>query len=290
MAWRDHRSDPRRASSTSVFPSHPPRRSYFGRVHSTALQLGPLTLHWYGVLVAAGFLVGLWTAGRRAPRAGIAGEKIADLGPWLIVGALLGARMLYVVTYWREQFAGGPVWEIFMIHHGGLVYYGGLVGAALAGIVYARWKKLPLWRVADILAPSIALGYVFGRIGCLMNGCCFGRACDLPWAIRFPENNPLGAPSTPVHPTQIYDSLLNLVLYASLAWLFRRRKFDGQIFALYLMGYAVTRSFVELFRGDYSAEHLRAGLTPAHLVSIVTFAVGAVLFVVLRRGVAVKRG
>jgi phosphatidylglycerol:prolipoprotein diacylglycerol transferase len=258
-------------------------------VHSTALPLGPLTIHWYGVLVAIGFLVGLWTAGRRAPLAGVAGEKIADLGPWLIVGALLGARTLYVISYWDEQFAGGTLWDILNIRLGGLVYYGGLIGAVVACILCARWKRLPLWRVADILAPSIALGYVFGRIGCLMNGCCYGRACALPWAIRFPEGNALNAPTTPVHPTQIYDSLLSLALYAGLAWLFRRRKFDGQVFAFYLMGYAVTRSFVELFRGDYSAEHLHAGLTPAHLVSLATFTAGAVLHFVLRRGAAEKR-
>lgn len=260
-------------------------------MRSIAFNLGPLTIHWYGVLVAVGFLVGLWNASRRAPQAGIPGEKIADLGPWLIVGALLGARTLYVISYWREQFAGQPIWEIFMIHHGGLVYYGGLIGAALACVLYTLWKKLPLWRLADILAPGIALGYVFGRIGCLMNGCCYGRACELPWAIRFPENNALGAPTFPVHPTQVYDSLLSLALFGALAWLFKRRKFDGQIFSLYLMGYAVTRSLVELFRGDYPVEHLRAGLTPAHLVSIAVFGGGLVLFFVLRpRGIGEQRG
>lgn len=255
-------------------------------MHSIALQLGSLTIYWYGVLVAVGFLAGLWTAGRRAPLAGVANEKIADVGPWLIVGALLGARGFYVVSYWNEQFAGGSLWDIINVRQGGLVYYGGFVGAALACILYTRLKGLPLWRLADILAPSIALGYVFGRIGCLMNGCCYGRACSMPWAIRFPEGNPLNSPTTPVHPTQIYDALLSLGLYASLAWLFRRRKFDGQVFALYLMGYAVTRSFVELFRGDYSAEHLHSGLTPAHLVSVAIFAAGVILFSVQRPRVA----
>ncbi len=263
-------------------------------MQSIALQLGSLTIYWYGVLVAAGFLAGFWTAGRRAPLAGVAGDKIADLGPWLIVGAVLGARTLYVVSYWNEQFAGGTLWDIFNIRRGGLVYYGGLVGAALACILYARWKKLPLWRLADILAPSVALGYVFGRIGCLMNGCCFGRVCSLPWAIRFPEGHethPVGLTATPVHPTQIYDSLLNLALYAGLALLFRRRRFDGQVFASYLMGYALTRSFVEMFRGDYTDAHLHAGLTPAHLISIAIFATGVVLFLVLRqRGAAAKTG
>lgn len=258
-------------------------------MHPIALELGPLPVHWYGVLVAMGFLAGLWTAGRRAPQAGIAGEKIADLGPWLIIGALLGARVFYVVSYWREQFAGGTIWEIFMIHHGGLVFYGGLIGAALACILYSWRKQFPLWRVADILAPSIALGYAFGRIGCLLNGCCFGRACALPWAIQFPvghETHLAGFPATPVHPTQVYDSLLNFALYAGLAWLFRIRKFDGQIFATYLMSYALTRSFVELFRGDYSSAHLYGGLTPAHLLSIAAFLAGGILFFVLRsRGV-----
>ena len=133
--------------------------------------------------------------------------------------------------------------------------------------------------MADILAPSIALGCVFGRIGCLLNGCCYGRACNLPWAIRFPADNPLNPPTYPVHPTQIYDSLLNLGLYAVLAWLYRRKKFDGQVFGVYLVCYAVLRSFVEMFRGDYPEyQHYLGGwATPAHLVSILILAAGLVL-------------
>ena len=238
-------------------------------------------------MLAVAFLAGLWTAARRAPRAGIASEKISDVGLWLIIGAVIGARALYVATYWREDFAGRPIWEIFMVQHGGLVFYGGLIGASLACIVYARRQRLSLWKVADILAPSIALGYVFGRIGCLLNGCCYGRACDLPWAIHFPPEHSTGG--VPVHPTQIYDSLLNLVFYAALALLFRRKRFDGQVFATYLMGYALLRSFVETFRGDYSQTHLHGGLTPAHLVSVGIFVAGAVLFWALQRR-PVKRG
>ncbi|TAL01489.1 MAG: prolipoprotein diacylglyceryl transferase [Verrucomicrobia bacterium] len=241
-------------------------------------------------MVALGFLAGAWTAGRRAALTKISGEKIADLIPWLVVGAILGARSLYVATYWREQFAGDAFPEVFMIQHGGLVYYGGLIGAALACVIYCRARALPLWGVADVLAPSIALGYVFGRVGCLLNGCCYGRACDLPWAISFPADNPLHPPTTPVHPTQIYDSLLNLVLYLALAWLYRRKKFNGQIFAAYLMCYAVTRSVVESFRGDYTEAHRHAGLTPAHLISIGIFVAGGVLFYLLSRRVEPKRG
>lgn len=233
-------------------------------------------------MIALAFLAGMWTAVRRAPLVGISGEHIADLVvPWLLLGGVLGARLLYIATYWRESFAGQPWTEVFMIQRGGLVFYGGLVGASLAVILFARWKNIPLWKLADVLTPSIALGSVFGRIGCLMNGCCFGRTCDLPWAIRFPADHFTGG--LPVHPTQIYDGLLNLTLYLGLAWLFRhRRKFDGQIFATYLMCYAFTRSIAEAFRGDYNDAHLHGGLTPAHLVSVGIFVAGVVAFALLR--------
>jgi phosphatidylglycerol:prolipoprotein diacylglycerol transferase len=167
------------------------------------------------------------------------------------------------------------------------VYYGGLIGALLAGVLHARIRKLPLWRLTDVLAPSIALGYVFGRIGCLLNGCCYGRTCALPWAVHFPPGHETYP--NPVHPTEVYDSLLSLVLYLGLAWLYRRKQFDGQVFAVYLMCYAVTRSIVETFRGDYTPAHLHGGLTPAHLVSIATFAAGLALFLLLpRHGTAAK--
>jgi phosphatidylglycerol---prolipoprotein diacylglyceryl transferase len=222
-----------------------------------------------------GFLSGLWTASRRAPAQGISGEQVLDLGPWLIIGALVGARILYVISYWREDFAGHNFLDVFRIWRGGLVFYGGLIGAIVAGIIYLRRKKLPLWRVADVMAPSIALGSVFGRIGCLMNGCCYGKACDLPWAIHFPPDHQTYPHA--VHPTEIYDSALNLVLYLGLAWLLRRKKFDGQVFAIYLIGYAVFRSIAEIFRGDYPQHYLGGWATPAQLVSLGIVTAGLLL-------------
>jgi phosphatidylglycerol:prolipoprotein diacylglycerol transferase len=248
-------------------------------VDQVAFHLGAFPIYWYGVMLAVGILLGLWTSSRRAPLSGIHKEKVADLGPWLILGAIVGARLLFVVSY-REEFVGKPFYEIFMIRHGGLVYYGGLIGASLACIIYCAVRRLPLWKMADILAPGIALGYVFGRLGCLLNGCCYGRACVVPWGVKYPGDHPTQGQL--VHPTQVYDSLLNLALYIGLEWLYRRKKFDGHVFAVYLMCYAVTRSIVEIFRGDYSAAHLFAGLTPAHLVSIGIFAAGVVLFVTLK--------
>ncbi len=251
------------------------------RVHPVAFSIGGFKIYWYGILVAAGFLAGLWTAGRRGAQNGIPAEKIVDLGPWLIIGALVGARTLYVISYWKEQFAGGSLLEIFKIRHGGLVFYGGLIGATLACMIYIRRHKLPLWKLADTLAPSIALGYFFGRIGCLMYGCCYGRECPYPWAIHFPPTHETHG--APVHPTEIYDSLLNLGFYFFLAWLYRRRRFDGQIFATYLIGYAFIRSFVEYFRGDYPVHYLGGWATPAQVLSIGIVAAGLLLFFLLPR-------
>jgi phosphatidylglycerol:prolipoprotein diacylglycerol transferase len=255
-------------------------------VHPIFFHVGSLTIRWYGVMMAAAFFAGLWTAMRRARRVNVSGDTIADVTLWLMIGSILGARFVYVTTYWKQEFASQPFKEVFMIQHGGLVYYGGLLGAIAGSIIYLSWKKLPVWKIADILAPSIALGSVFGRIGCLLNGCCYGRACDLPWAITFtnPQASEFsGTPlNVPLHPTEIYDGLLNLLLYFGLAWFFRRKKFDGQIFALYLIGYAICRSIVECFRGDYPPDHIHAGLlTSAQLLSIPIFIAGLVLAVIM---------
>jgi phosphatidylglycerol:prolipoprotein diacylglycerol transferase len=254
-------------------------------VHKTAFSIGNFEIAWYGVLLAIGFLAGFWLAARRAPRTGVDPNTVYDLIPWLLIGSIIGARTLYVISYWKQDFADQPWWEVLMIRHGGLVYYGGLLGAILGVILYAWRKHVHLWRLGDVLAPSVPVGYFFGRFGCLMNGCCYGRPTNLPWAIHFPPGHPswekiTEAQCNGVHPTQIYDSLLNLFLWLALAWLYRRKKFDGQIFAVYLMAYAITRSTVEFFRGDYPNVGL---MTPAQLLSIPIMACGIVLYFTLSR-------
>ncbi len=250
-------------------------------MHSVAFEIGGVAIYWYGILTAAGFFVAFWTASRRASREGLSSAAIADLAPWLIGGAIVGARLLYVISYWREEFAGKPISEIFMLRRSGLVFYGGLIGASLATIFYARFKRLPLWKIADVIAPSIALGHAFGRIGCLMTGCCYGRPTQWPWAIHFPADH--WTRGVGVHPTQIYESALNFGLFLGLTALYRRKRFDGQIFAAYLIAYAVLRVVVELFRGDYPIRYLGGIATPAQLVSAAILAAGMALLVILPR-------
>lgn len=244
-----------------------------------AFNVGGLAIHWYGILAAVGFLAGLWTASRRAPRYGIAGETMADFGPWVIVGALVGARLWFVVSYWQEEFAGRPLWEIFNLRAGGLVFYGGLVGSTVATLLFVRRRKVPLWTFADAVAPSIALGHAFGRAGCLMNGCCYGLPTKLPWAIHLNDDPFLRGIG--VHPTQIYEGVLLLALYGFLAWQYRRKQFAGQTFALYLLAYAPIRFCVEIFRGDYG-DYRFLGLKPGQAFSVVVFAAGIWCYARLR--------
>ena len=243
------------------------------RVHSVAFQFGSFTIYWYGLLAALGFLVAFWTSSRRAPREGLAPDVIVDLAPWLIGGAIVGARLFYVMTHWQAEFAGQPWWSIFALRRSGLVWYGGLIGASLATIFHAYRKRVSLWKLADVIAPSIALGHVFGRMGCLMTGCCYGRPTDVPWAIHFPKDH--WTAGAAVHPTQVYEAILNGALYIGLMWLYRRKKFDGQIFGAYLIGYAILRAVVEAFRGDYPQYYLGGHVTPAQLLSVLIFAAGA---------------
>ncbi|HAB18068.1 MAG TPA: prolipoprotein diacylglyceryl transferase [Verrucomicrobiota bacterium] len=245
-------------------------------------HLGHFPIHTFGVLVALGFLAGLMVSAFNMRRLGLNGEAIYDLAPWLVVAGLVGARVWYVGSYWQRDFVGRPWTEAFAVWQGGLVYYGGLILGTLVGIWRIHAMKLPLWTVADCLAPGVALGHAFGRLGCLMNGCCFGRPTTLPWGIHFPPTH--STHPAAVHPTQIYEALLNVAFFAALMWGVRHRRFPGQVFSVYLMGYAVLRSFTEWFRGDYDVRSspLAGVLTPGQLTSLLILIAGIALFLVLR--------
>ena len=255
----------------------------------------------YGVLAAVGFLFGLWVMLRLAEKSGTKKELAYDVWFGAFVGGWAGARVWYVVQYWGEQFAENP-WSVFAITSGGLVWFGGVIGAFIAVAVVARMRGAALLRVLDLAAPPAALGLAFGRIGCFLNGCCYGRITDVAWAVRFPQGSPafhhhveLGAIgagdawSAAMHPTQLYASLWALALFGVLTWYTFRRRATGQVFALLLLLYSPMRIFFEWLRDDVPAAAL--GMTPAQITSILMFVAGVALFAAAgRRARARDRG
>ncbi|MBI5190118.1 MAG: prolipoprotein diacylglyceryl transferase [Nitrospirae bacterium] len=217
-------------------------------MHPVLFKLGPLTIHTYGVLVAAAFLAAIFLASREATRKGIDPERIMDLGLYVLAAAIVGSRLFEVAVNY-EYYLSNPA-DIFKIWKGGLVFYGGFIGAVATGIWFLRKHGLPVWKVGDIAAPCIALGQSIGRIGCLEAGCCYGKPTDLPWAITFTNPDTLAVMGVPVHPTQVYESLGTFLLFLALFAYRKRIAFDGQLFWLYVLAYSVLRFCLEFLRGD----------------------------------------
>ncbi len=222
-------------------------------MHPVLFEIGGWPVYSYGVLLAAAYLAGLQMAVVRARRAGLDAAKVMDFGIYLIIAALVGAKLMLVVTdfsYFRQQ----PR-ELLSLARAGGVFYGGLIAAVLVGFWLVRKYKLHIWTVGDLMAPGIALGHVIGRMGCLLAGCCYGKPTSVAWAITFKDpaaavnvGTPLGIP---LHPTQLYDAGAELIILAVLLATERRgNKFPGRTFFLYLLLYAISRFIIEFYRGD----------------------------------------
>ncbi len=217
-------------------------------MHPILFKIGPLTVHTYGVMIALGFLAGIIFAAREGKRKGVDPEKIMDLSLYILIAAIVGSRLLQVAVEY-QYYSQHPI-EIFEIWKGGLVFYGGFIGALLTAIWYLKKHSLPVWKIGDALAPSIALGQAFGRIGCFSAGCCYGEPTNLPWAVTFTNPNSLAILNVPLHPSQLYESFGAFMIFLVL-FLYRKKiKFDGQLFWIYAMAYSVLRFTLEFWRGD----------------------------------------
>ncbi len=214
------------------------------------MQIGPLHIRWYGVMIAIACIVGWWLACLEAERKGIGQEKINDLFVWAILGALIGARLYYVA------FSGLPVFQnifsIFAFWQGGLAIHGAILGGLLVCFIYAKRIKITFLKLTDALAPSLILGQTIGRIGCFLNGDAFGTPTKLPWGLVYSPESPAGQmyPNQPLHPTQLYEMILNLIIFAVLWKLRKSVKVDGYLTSLYIILYSSIRIFVEYFRAD----------------------------------------
>jgi phosphatidylglycerol:prolipoprotein diacylglycerol transferase len=217
-------------------------------MHPILFQLGSFHIYAYGFFIALGFIFGLMVAILKAQREGIPFGTIIDLFFYTVLSALIGSRILFALLNF-DVYRQDPL-RIFKIWEGGLVFYGGLILAFMVALWYMKWHRLPIWKLADLISPLIALGLFFGRIGCFFAGCCYGKETSLPWGVVFKNPDSLARLNVPLHPSQLYDAANGLAIFLFLTWMEKRKTFDGQIFWLFLFLYSITRFFIEILRGD----------------------------------------
>lgn len=263
------------------------------------LGIVKIPIHSYGVMLALSFFLGTLLAARWAEmREGIKGDDYISITMWVMVAILIGSRLFFVIEHW-DEYSKHPL-DIFAVWKGGLVLYGGFFGGVAGGIYMAWRRKISIPRYFDAGAPSIALGIFLTRIGCFLNGCCYGKPTDSPFGVSFPKGSyayynhlrnglisPESSSSLPVHPTQLYSSFGGLVLFGIMLLLIRRKKkFDGQYMFEFTILYSIMRFVVEIFRGDHPRWALSLMTTP-QIISLLLFAVCVPLYLYLyfRKGV-----
>src|SRR4051812_13449922 len=264
-------------------------------------------VHTYGILVAGGFLVAMTMAARAAERAGLDRDRVMDLSFGILVAAMIGSRVLFIMVNWNDY--AHDLFGIFEFWKGGLVFYGGFLGAVAFSAWYMRRHDMPFFPYADVMAPTVAIGQALGRLGCFSAGCCWGAACDVhyPLAARFPpealayqsqaQNHlivPGSATTLPIHPTQLYEAFGCALIFLFLPYWRSRKRFHGEMLALYLMLYAPLRALVETFRGDEErgrvfnflggwARHAWWNLSTSELISVGIFVAGVAVYVTQSR-------
>jgi len=223
-------------------------------VHPILFHFGPITVHSYGVLVATAILLGLWLGRQQAARMGANPDDVWNIGIYMILGGLVGSKLWYIIEngdYYRAN--PGQIFSMNTFQAAG-VFYGGFLAALATGIYFIRKSRLNYLSLLDAYAAPVALGHGLGRLGCFSAGCCYGKPTDLPWGVTFHSeyaNQVTGVPlGIPLHPTQLYEAVAELLLLLFLIWLGRRHTFRGQLFATYMIGYGVIRGVNEFFRGD----------------------------------------
>ncbi|MGQ9603736.1 MAG: prolipoprotein diacylglyceryl transferase [bacterium] len=247
-------------------------------MHKTLFEIGWFSIRSYGVMLALAFWAAIELSLREAKRRGVDPSFIVDLGLIILVSAVVGARLLFVAGHigdFSDDWVG-----VFRVWEGGLSFYGGFACGTLFGILFIRKRGHSVARITDIIAPQIALGIGIARIGCFLNGCCFGKECHLPWAVTFPAESQAGwvMDGKPIHPTQVYSAIANLLIFLFLRKLSHKRIQEGIIFSVFLITYGIWRFSVDFLR-YYEPQMLLGfigGITWTQIVSLAMIAIGVV--------------
>ncbi|MXX04673.1 MAG: prolipoprotein diacylglyceryl transferase [Gemmatimonadetes bacterium] len=224
-------------------------------MHPILFEIGPFTVRTYGLLLAVSFIAGILLALRRSRARGLNQNQMINMSLLIMLAGIVGARIMYVIPHWNEFSANpldiiSPFQSSGSIGLTGLTMYGGFIAAVLVSILYLRVNRLSIWKACDAFAPSIALGIGISRVGCFMNGCCFGLPTESALGVVFPAFSAAGSfyPDVALHPAQLYNAVLGFGLFGLLMWLDRKPRYDGFLFAVLLIAEPVTRFFVDLFR------------------------------------------
>ena len=253
-------------------------------MHPELLKTPFFSIHTYGFFIVLGFLLCLYLIRKKTKAEGLNPDKMTDVAFWSLLFGLLGGRLLYVITLWRE-FAQAPL-EIFRFWNGGLVYFGGFITGILSFIYLCKRYEIPILRALDIATPSLAIAHSFGRLGCFAAGCCYGKPTDPShwYAVIFTHPDTIAPTGIALHPTQLYDSVNALLLFLVLNWLYHRKKFDGQVILMYGMLYSIGRSVIETFRGDKVRGFLiQDVLSTSQFISIFIFLISVFFYFKFRR-------
>lgn len=238
-------------------------------------------------MLALAFLAALLVSAHAAQRHHINKAVIYDLGVYIAISALVGAKLLFLITEYRYYMLyPSELFSLTTLRSGG-VYYGGFILAASVGIWFTWQRRLPVWKITDVCSPGIALGQAIGRLGCLAAGCCYGNSTSQPWGLIFRSeysHQVVGVPlEVPLHPTQLYESVVNLAIFGILWVNLQKKRFDGQVFILYLLGYSISRFLIEIFRGDTARGFLFNGaLSTSQFISLLLLLIATALFFRLR--------
>jgi phosphatidylglycerol:prolipoprotein diacylglycerol transferase len=247
-------------------------------MHPEILKVGPITLHTYGLMLALAFFSGLLVMLSEAKRTGQNPDLYGSLFLWLLLSAVLGARIAFVAFFW-EDFKDSPL-SALNIASGGLMYFGGLIFCLAFLILYARAKRLPLLRLLDTISPGLALGYAIARIGCLGAGCCYGRPTEGAFGLVFTDPNclvPIHLRGIPLYPTQALELLNGLFCFVVL-WVARTRlKKEGLLTAAFLTLFGLNRFLIEFLRGDVRGAFF-VGMSESQLASLIQALIGLGLF------------
>jgi phosphatidylglycerol:prolipoprotein diacylglycerol transferase len=249
-------------------------------------HIGSFPINTYGVFLALAFLCAILIAVRLAARDGLPRERIYDLSLWMLLGGLVGSKVLMLFT--EPEYRDHPLQLLSLdfLRSGG-VFYGGLIGAVLTGYFLMKRYKLPWWKTADACAPGIAIGNFFGRQGCFAAGCCWGKPTSLPWGVKFTElgHQITGVPTDVyLHPTQLYESFAMLLVFLFLFWLHKRRRFSGQVILFYVLLYSIVRFAIEFVRddprGDIFGLTTLTGLSTSQMISLIAGVAATVLLII----------